>query len=164
TAPRRAELVDVDVPEDDLKPSEVIVRTKVSLLSGGTEGAMFQGYWLPGRPPRPFPYPTGYANVGEVIARGTAVAHLVPGDLVYSMAPHASVARVDAAERLCLKVPDGLPPEVAVFARLVTVPFASVRTSRARAGDRVAVVGLGLVGNLGAQVLQSAGFDVTAVD
>jgi threonine dehydrogenase-like Zn-dependent dehydrogenase len=44
------------------------------------------------------------------------------------------------------------------------VPLPTVRTAAARAGDRAAVVGLGLVGNLGAQVLRAAGMAVTGVD
>ena len=47
TAPREARLVETDVPTDDLRPSEVVVRTRVSLLSGGTEGAFFRGLPLP---------------------------------------------------------------------------------------------------------------------
>lgn len=164
TDPRRAELADLDLPTDDLGPSEVVIRTRVTLLSGGTEGAFFQGLPVPGRKRPPFPYPVGYANVGEVIAVGGAEAGVVPGALVYTMGRHASVVRVDASRRPCVPVPDGLPPEEAVFARLLTVPLTTLRIARARAGDRAAVVGLGLVGNLGAQLLREAGMAVTGVD
>src|SRR5437867_71543 len=164
TAPLEARLVETDVPTDDLRPSEAVVRTRVSLLSGGTEGAFFRGLPLPGREPPPFPYPTGYANIGEVIAVGGPAAGVAVGDLVYTMSPHASIARVDAAARPCVAVPAGLPPEEAVFVRLMTVSLTTIRTARARAGDRAAVVGLGLVGNLGAQLLQNAGMTVTAAD
>lgn len=164
TGQRRAELAEVDLSTDDLGPSEVIVRTRVTLLSGGTEGAFFQGLPLPGREPPPFPYPVGYANIGEVLAVGGAEAGVEPGALVYTMGRHAAVVRVDAARRPCVPVPDGLPPEEAVFVRLLTVPLTTVRVARARAGDRAAVVGLGLVGNLGVQLLQGAGMTVTAAD
>jgi 2-desacetyl-2-hydroxyethyl bacteriochlorophyllide A dehydrogenase len=164
TAPREVRVMDVEVPTQDLGPTEVVVRTRVTLLSGGTEGAFFLGLSLPGQERPPFPYPTGYANVGEVVAVGGAVAGVAPGDLVYTMRSHCSVARVDTARQLCLKVPEDLAPDVAVFARLMTVPLTSIRVSAARAGDRCAVVGLGLVGNLGAQLLQQAGMTVTGVD
>ncbi len=124
TAPRQVELVPFELPTDDLRPSEVVVRTRASLLSGGTEGASFQGQGLPGREPRPYPRSTGYANIGEVVAVGGPAA----------------------------------------FVRLATVPFTSIRTSFARAGDRAAVVGLGLIGNLGGQLLREAGMAVTGVD
>lgn len=164
TGYRQVELRDVAVPTDDLGPTEVVIRTRVSLLSGGTEGSWFQGLPLPGREPAPYPRTTGYANVGEVVAVGGPGAGFSPGDVVYTMSSHASHVRVDVAQRPCLRVPDGLPLEEAVFVRLLTVPLASIRTAAARAGDRAAVVGLGLVGNLGAQLLQIAGMEVTGVD
>jgi threonine dehydrogenase-like Zn-dependent dehydrogenase len=164
TGHRRIELQPFELAADDLGPTEVLIRTRVSLLSGGTEGAWFQGLPLPGGAAATYPRPTGYAGVGEAIAVGGPAAGVAVGDLVYSMSPHASLARVDAARTLCLPVPADLPPEEAVFARLITVPLATLRTSAARAGDRAAVVGLGLVGNLGAQVLESAGLATTGVD
>jgi threonine dehydrogenase-like Zn-dependent dehydrogenase len=164
TAYRQVELQPFELSSDDLAPTEVIIRTRVSLLSGGTEGAWFQGLPLPGREPAPYPRTTGYANVGEVIVAGGPAAGVAPGELVYTMSAHASHARVDAARQLCLPVPTGLPADEAVFARLLTVPLATLRTSQARAGDRAAVVGLGLVGNLGAQLLQAAGLATTGVD
>lgn len=163
-APRQVEILEVEVADEQLGPTEVIVRTRVSLLSGGTEGAFFQGLPLPGRERPPFPYPTGYANIGEVLAVGGPEAGVSPGDLVYTMSRHCSVARVDTARQLCARVPAGIPPEAAVFVRLMTVPLTTVRTAAARAGDSAAVVGLGLVGNLGAQVLRAAGMAVTGVD
>jgi threonine dehydrogenase-like Zn-dependent dehydrogenase len=164
TGPRRVELVDIDEPADVLAPTEALIRTKLTLLSGGTEGAWFQGQAIPGRPPMQYPFRTGYANIGEVISVGAGVTTVAPGDVVYSMGNHASLVKVDVASRVCVKVPPGLPIERAVFARLLTVPMASVRTAGARAGDRTAVTGLGLVGNLGAQLLQACGMPVTAAD
>lgn len=134
------------------------MRTKTSLLSGGTGGAGFQGQGLPGREQQPYPRTSCYANVGEVIAVGGPAAGVAVGDLVYTMSPHASHVRVDAAQRPCIKVP-GVPPAEATFVRLATVPSKSIRTSLARAGDRAAVVGLGLV-----QLLREAGMAVTGAD
>ena len=161
---RQVRLEPFDLATDALGPSEVVIRTKVSLLSGGTEGARFLGLPIPGRAPTPYPYGTGYASVGEVVAVGGEHAGVQPGDVVYTMSPHASIARVDTARQLCLKVPASLPLDEAVFVRLITVPMTSLRISSARIGDRAAVVGLGLVGNLGAQLLLNAGMEVTGVD
>lgn len=161
--PRQVRLDDFDVAAHEVGPTEVDVRTWVTLLSGGTEGAFFQGRPIPGSDPRPFPWTTGYANVGEVIAAGDD-AGIDAGDVVYTLGRHASRVRVDTAAQLCVAVPDGLEPEVAVFARLIAVPLATVRTARARAGDRAAVVGLGVVGNLAAQVLQVAGMATLGVE
>jgi threonine dehydrogenase-like Zn-dependent dehydrogenase len=80
------------------------------------------------------------------------------------MAPHASLVRVDARTALCVPVPDGLPDEHAAFARFAVVSMTTMLTTTARGGDEVAVVGLGLVGNLAAQVLRVAGMRVHAID
>lgn len=163
TGVRKVALEAVDLVVEGLGPTEVVLETRVSLLSGGTEGAWFQGQQIPGRPPLEWPRPTGYAVVGEVIVAGDESGFVV-GQTAYTMSPHASHHRLDTAQQMVLPVPDGLSAATAVFARLVAVPLVSVRTARARIGDRAAVVGLGLVGNLGAQVLQAAGLVTTGVD
>jgi threonine dehydrogenase-like Zn-dependent dehydrogenase len=61
-------------------------------------------------------------------------------------------------------VPDTLEPHIAVFTRLAMVSMSTLRTSTARLGDRAAVVGLGLVGNLAAQLCQIAGLTTLGVD
>jgi threonine dehydrogenase-like Zn-dependent dehydrogenase len=53
---------------------------------------------------------------------------------------------------------------VAVFVRLATVSMTTLKTTAARGGDEIAVVGLGLVGNLAAQVFQTCGMVVHAFD
>lgn len=164
TSYRQVRLESFDLSVEDLRPTEVVIQTRVTLLSGGTEGAWFLGLPIPGRRPLGYPHVTGYANVGTVIAVGGPEAGLTPGDVVFTMSSHASLARVDTARTLCAKVPDGIPVDEAVFVRLITVPLTSLRTATARIGDRGAVVGLGLVGNLGGQLLTSAGFETTGVD
>lgn len=148
-----------------LASTEAIIRTRLTLISPGTELARFQGQFafeddhLP-----PYPLTTvGYANIGTVIAAGAAVG-VAPGERVYSLANHASLARIDVQHSLCIPVPAGLSDEDAVFTRLATVSMTTLRTTIARGGDRVAVVGLGLVGNLAAQVFQTCGMPVNAFD
>jgi 2-desacetyl-2-hydroxyethyl bacteriochlorophyllide A dehydrogenase len=153
------------VSTDDLGPTEVVVRTKVTLISPGTELARwaaragFRDDWRP-----TFPLTdVGYANIGTVIAAGERVG-VAPGQRVYTMGNHASVVRVDAQRALCAPAPDGLPDEEAVFVRLATVSMTTLHTTTARGGDEIAVVGLGLVGNLAAQVFQACGMVVHAFD
>jgi 2-desacetyl-2-hydroxyethyl bacteriochlorophyllide A dehydrogenase len=164
-APGQAVLEPVEVDESGLGPTEVVVRTEVSLISPGTELANLHGkLGMHSDAPREYPMiGVGYANVGRVVAAGAQV-EARPGDRVYTMATHASVARIDAAERLCLPVPEGLPSERAVFARLATVSMTTMRTTVARGGDGVAVVGQGLIGNLAAQVFQASGARVNAFE
>jgi 2-desacetyl-2-hydroxyethyl bacteriochlorophyllide A dehydrogenase len=163
--PMQAELEPVQIDEGDLGPTEVIIRTHVTVISPGTELANLQGkLHMHTDAPRWYPMEQiGYANVGEVIAAG-AELDVTPGQRVYSMGYHASIVRLDARNRFCVPVPDDLTDERAVFVRLANVSMTTMRTTIARGGDGVAVVGLGLIGNLAAQVFQACGMRVNALD
>jgi 2-desacetyl-2-hydroxyethyl bacteriochlorophyllide A dehydrogenase len=165
TAPMQAEIEHIEISEEGLGPTEVIIRTHVTVISPGTELANLQGrLHMNTDAPRWYPMEQiGYANVGEVIAAGAAL-DVRPGQRVYSMGNHASIVRLDARERFCVPVPDDLPDEQAVFVRLANVSMTTMRTTIARGGDSVAVVGLGLIGNLAAQVFQACGMRVNALD
>jgi len=149
--------------EQDLGPHEVIAVTDASVISAGTELANLSGQaeLLEGGTVYPF-YP-GYAASGRVIAAG-AGAGVAAGATIYMTTHHASAVRFDARRTICLPLPEGLDPLWAPFARLATVSMTTLRLARARAGDRVAVVGLGLVGNLAAQIFHSAGMEVVGYD
>jgi 2-desacetyl-2-hydroxyethyl bacteriochlorophyllide A dehydrogenase len=164
TGPGRIEWESFAVTDDDLAPTELLVRTRTTVISPGTELAWLAGKTLDFGDDGPYvTIRPGYANIGIVLAAGSAVPAR-PGDRVYSMAPHATVARIDMGDRLCVPVPDGLADEEAVFARLATVSMTTLLTTSARGGDAVAVVGLGLVGNLAAQVFRRCGMAVSAID
>lgn len=159
------ELAQQSVSDTELGPTDVVVRTHVTVISPGTELARLAGAPLT-IDDRSATFPRadiGYANIGTVLAAGSALT-VRPGDRVYTMARHGSVVRVDAKRALCLPVPAGLADETAVFARLVSVSMTTLLTTKARGGDSVAVIGLGLIGNLAAQVFAAAGMRVTAVD
>jgi threonine dehydrogenase-like Zn-dependent dehydrogenase len=141
-------------------PGEVVGSTVCSLISPGTEVA---GAFRPG-PERPARYPAtpGYAAVFRVEAIGSGVTDLAVGDLVYTEGGHRSVQR-HPKDRV-VRVPEGLDPFVAVFARLMAVPMATLSTTAARPGDLVGVSGLGPVGHLAALVFAVSGYRVTAWD
>jgi 2-desacetyl-2-hydroxyethyl bacteriochlorophyllide A dehydrogenase len=174
TAPQRAELEDVEIEPDDLRPGEALVRAEYSIVSAGTEGAAYTNL-LAQVPaiyrPRPAIYParTGYGHLGEVVAVSTATAdgpdgtELKPGQRVLSFSRHASIVRCNAA-RFALPVPAGADGRRVVFTRMAGVAITALRASSAGAGDTVAVVGLGLVGNLAAQLFRLAGCEVIAFD
>lgn len=161
---RQARVEPFELDAEHLGPGEIVVRSLVTLISPGTEGATFLGLKAPGQSEEsPFPRRVGYASVARVIAAG-AEAQVAESDVVFTTSSHASVARVDTLRQVCVPLPEGLAPEEAVFARMATVSMASLRTTSARAGDRAAVVGLGLVGNLAAQLCQIGGMPTTALD
>jgi 2-desacetyl-2-hydroxyethyl bacteriochlorophyllide A dehydrogenase len=162
--PGKVEIETFSVDERDLGPTDVVVRTLVTAISPGTELARLSGKGLGlVDMPEPARFLPGYANIGTVLAVGADVS-VQPGERVYTMAHHASVARVDARRQLCVPAPAGLASEEAVFVRLATVSMTTLLTTIARGGDAVAVVGLGLVGNLAAQIFQHCGMRVSAID
>jgi threonine dehydrogenase-like Zn-dependent dehydrogenase len=163
----RVELEEVLVDLSDLGPHEVVVQARRSLISSGTELAHYRGDSLVGLgPPVQGPRPTfhpGYAMVGTVLAAGPNSGFAV-GASVLSHTPHQSVVRFDPGQYVCLPLPAGIGLDVAPFARIGQVGAVSLQLSAARPGDTVAVIGLGLVGNLVAQLAQASGYRVVSVE
>ena len=138
-------------------PTEVTIRTLVSIISAGTELACLRGTESWAR----LPLNPGYGSVGEVIALGSQVQGLKVGDWVLTYGKHASHTK---ARVMALPLPKGLEPTQAVFARMANVSITALRVSPPELGDRVAVIGMGLVGNFAAQLSQLAGCEVIAID
>jgi 2-desacetyl-2-hydroxyethyl bacteriochlorophyllide A dehydrogenase len=163
TGPREASLTEVEVSEVPLTAHEVLLRTHYSLISPGTELANYAAEQTLYPGPRTYPISPGYAAVGEVIDAG-AEAPVRPGEMVLAHTPHRAVSRFDSRTHVCIRLPDGVEPEQAPLARLAQVSAVSVRLMGARPGDQAAVTGLGLVGNLAAQLLRCAGLRVLGVE
>ncbi len=154
----QAELVELQRDPRPLGPAEVAGRTLVSLVSPGTELAVYQGQHAGSR----FPCGTGYAAVMQVESAGAEVAGIRPGDRCFCMGPHQSFQRLPAAE--ALRIGENLSPEAAVFARMMGISMATLATTSARPPAKVLVTGLGLVGNLAAQVFAACGYEVIGCD
>ena len=149
-----------EVPEPSA-PHTVVARSLCSLVSPGTELAIFTGshigFTLP-QPPFPMmPHRPGYAMVGEVQALGTAVQGLRVGQRVLMEAGHGTFALADIRTHAVVLVPDGVPDEVAPLARMAGIAFTALRLAPPELGERVAVLGLGLVGLLAGQLYRLAG-------
>jgi Zn-dependent alcohol dehydrogenase len=139
---------------------EVVVRTLHTGVSRGTETLVFTGrvpasQWEAMRAPFqegdfPAPVKYGYLNVGVVEG---GVADLI-GRTVFCLYPHQSryVVPVGAVT----VVPDGVPADRAVLAGTVETAVNAVWDARPQLGDRIAVVGGGMVGCSVAAIL--AGF------
>ncbi len=65
---------------------------------------------------------------------------------------------------LCVPVPEGVDFEQAAFATVGSIALHGVRQADVQLGERVAVIGLGLVGQLAAQLLRAAGCRVVGID
>jgi threonine dehydrogenase-like Zn-dependent dehydrogenase len=85
------------------------------------------------------------------------------GQRVFAQVQHGSAGNVPAGRAVPL--PEGLPLEEAAFASLSTVAQTGVRLARLELGEAVAVVGMGLVGELATQYAHLSGaFPLLAVD
>lgn len=157
TAPNQVELQLFDLDLDQLAPDEVIIQVSHSLISPGTELACLRGTESWAR----LPFVPGYAGCGKVLAVGSAVQDVRIGERVFSYTKHASIA---PARVLIAPLPEGLDPVKACFARMAAVSITALRVSAAELGDYVAVIGLGLVGNLCAQLFALAGCEVIGLD
>ena len=106
------------------------------------------------------PLPLGYCNVGVVVNGDGTVFET--GQRVVSNGPHASTVRVPF--NLCAAIPDNVDDESAAFTVLGAIALQGVRLSEPTLGECFVVMGLGLVGLLTVQILKANGCRVLAVD
>jgi threonine dehydrogenase-like Zn-dependent dehydrogenase len=167
TAPGRGEIRPVALPEPG--PDDVLVRTLRSGVSRGTETLVFRGGvpagqyaamrapFQEGEFPAPVKY--GYLNVG-------VVEHGPPelcGRTVFCLFPHQTAYVVPASA--VAVVPDGVPAARAVLAGTVETAVNALWDAQPLLGDRMSVVGAGMVGCCVARLLaRFPGAHVTLVD
>jgi 2-desacetyl-2-hydroxyethyl bacteriochlorophyllide A dehydrogenase len=130
---------------------EAFVEAKASCVSPGTERAVLCG--LPGSR-RGFPYSPGYSTAGIVVRAGRG-SDLKPGDRVAGRMPHGSHGVLSRGS--LFRIPDGVTNEDASFLELGIICLQGVRKAAIRPGERVAIVGQGLIGQLAARLARAAG-------
>ena len=110
--------------------------------------------------------PTGYSAAGVVIEVGAQVDGFRVGDRVAcagaGIANHAEVINVPI--NLAVKIPNGLPDKFASTVTLGSIALQGVRRCEPTLGETIVVVGLGLLGQLTAQMLKANGCRVIGVD
>jgi 2-desacetyl-2-hydroxyethyl bacteriochlorophyllide A dehydrogenase len=159
------EVAQHDLPTE-LGSREVLIRNRLGLISPGTELAMFcrthPGFEVEGHWAR-YPYYPGYCSVGVVEAVGDRVDGIALGDRVVHQANHSTHTRQPASA--VIRVGDALSDERAVFLKLLGIALTPQLLAPLRFGESALVVGLGLVGNLAAQLCREAGaFPLAGVD
>jgi len=113
------------------------------------------------------PSALGYSSAGTVVAVGEGVTDVQPGDRVACAGVgHAVHAEFACVPRLLVaRIPsDAVNFEEAAFTTVGSVAIHGVRTAEVGLGDVVAVIGLGLLGQLTLQVLKAAGCCVLGMD
>ncbi|MCC7208294.1 MAG: zinc-binding alcohol dehydrogenase [Anaerolineae bacterium] len=167
TRPGHVELGDALIP--DPGPGDVLVEAAYSCISPGTELRVLGGS---GEGGAIWPLIPGYAMAGRVIACGDGVT-LREGAPVFCggttradrhLAWGAHVSHAVQSADYVMPVPEGVDLLEAAVARLASIAYHGLRLSRPQPHERVAVVGLGPIGQLSARLHHLTGAHVVAAD
>lgn len=180
------------VPCPSVKREHLLIRTKRSLISTGTERMIIdfgKGSLLSKARSQPekvkmvidkiktdgllptieavrnkleIPVPMGYCNVGTVIEVGSGVTGFSVGDRVASNGSHSEVVCVP--KNLCARVPDGVSDDEASFTVIGAIALQGIRLANPSIGESFAVIGLGLIGLITVQILRANGTRVLGMD
>jgi 2-desacetyl-2-hydroxyethyl bacteriochlorophyllide A dehydrogenase len=163
-----------------LGPRELRVRTLYSGISAGTEMTAYRGsnpyiskqwdaehrLFLDSRAPSQ-PYPLsgwGYEEVGEVVEVGPEVSTLKVGNIVYGTWGHRThhiLQEEYASQRI---KPEELDPILAIYSHLGPIALNGILDANIHVGETVAVFGLGVLGQVIAQLAKLNGARVFGVD
>lgn len=151
------------VPE--LKMNEVLIKVHASLISPGTEIGAVKNFRA-NPDPKKEAFAFGYANSGEIIKVNGDCKGLKPGMRVAAMgggaALHANYACVPV--NLVVPIPDNVTCAQASYACLGATSLQSVQRTVPQLGEYGIILGLGIVGNLAAQLSMLNGARVIAWD
>ena len=160
-APGRGELRKEILPAP--RSDQVLVRTVASGISRGTEALVFAGRVPPSqyqamRSPLmsgafPFPVKYGYSTIGRT----------AQGARVFALHPHQDVFLAPAP--MCIPLPDTVPSHRGVLAANMETALNLTWDATPLAGERILVIGAGVIGLLSASLLAAIpGAQVTVVD
>jgi 2-desacetyl-2-hydroxyethyl bacteriochlorophyllide A dehydrogenase len=153
--------------DSDVAESEFIVKNRYTAISAGTELSIYTGTNPKVYEPNSwcnYPHVPGYSALGEVVVAGSGV-DLKPGDLVFHHGHHATYDKVYAGYSHYVKIPENLlRPEVTLVRFAAIVQSGSIRLSEVKLGDKIALIGLGIIGQIASQLFSLSGGDVVAFD
>ncbi|MFW7380492.1 MAG: zinc-binding dehydrogenase [Oligoflexus sp.] len=159
-APCKVILEDITIAE--LEPKQVLLKSICSAISPGSERLIYRGHFPKDQPidlnfkdqKKTFSYPMsyGYCLVGEIIATGSEISSRYLGKRAFVFQPHQAHA-VCSFEELIL-LPADLDPFDACFLANCETACNLVLDTRPLLGERIAVIGQGIVGHLTQKILQ----------
>ena len=182
----------VDIPCPCVGPGQLLIGTRASLISAGTERMLVefgQANLLDKARSQPErvrqvldkvrtdglvptleavrnkldqPLALGYCNAGVVLAIGSGVEGFAVGDRVASNGPHAEVVCVP--HTLCTSIPNEVGDDEAAFTVPGAIALQGIRLLNPTLGERIVVSGLGLLGLLAVQMLVANGCQVLGID
>jgi threonine dehydrogenase-like Zn-dependent dehydrogenase len=143
---------------------EVRVRTEASLVSAGTELAIYtsihQGLTNPNVSWPKYPQVMGYMAVVRVDAVGSEVTGYRKGDRLLTSTGHVSHALLDVSENSPARfwrLPDQGPAHRLVFARMAKTAATALTRTEVTFTQSVVVVGLGIIGQVTLRLFEAAG-------
>jgi predicted dehydrogenase/threonine dehydrogenase-like Zn-dependent dehydrogenase len=181
-----------DVPCPRVRPGCILIRTRASLISAGTERMLIEfgkasliqkAKQQPDKVKQTLdkvktdglmptinavkskldqPLPLGYCNAGVVLEVGSGVEGFEVGQRVVSNGHHAEVVCIP--KNLCAAVPDDVDDEDAAFTVLGAIALQGIRLVNPTLGETIVVTGLGLIGLLTVQLLRANGCRVLGID
>jgi predicted dehydrogenase/threonine dehydrogenase-like Zn-dependent dehydrogenase len=181
-----------DVPAPSVEPGHLLIQTRRTIVSQGTEkmlvqfgkASLFQK--LRSQPTKARqvlgkirtdgfvptleavfrkldrPLALGYCNSGVVIGVGNGVVNYQIGDRVASNGPHAEV--VSVPHNLVAKIPPNVSDESAAFTVVGAIGLQGIRLAKPELGETFVVIGLGLIGQITGQLLRANGCRVIGFD
>lgn len=181
-----------EVPAPEVRSGCVLIRTKYSLVSLGTERMLVEfgkanliqkARQQPEKVKQVLdkirtdglmptmeavfnkldqPLPLGYCNVGEVIAVGSGVFDFKIGDRVASNGHHAEFVCVP--QNLVAHIPENVQDQEATFTVIGSIGLQGIRLLNPTFGETIVVIGLGLIGLITAEILKNNGCNVIGFD
>ena len=181
-----------DIPRPRAGYGQVLVRTRATLVSAGTERMLVdfgKAGWIAKARQQPDkvrmvlnkigtdglaptveavmrkldqPLPMGYCNAGQVVEVGAGVTAFAVGDRVVSNGKHAEYVAMPV--NLCAHVPDAVDDESAAFTVVGAIALQGIRLVAPTLGECVVVTGLGLIGLITVQLLRAQGCRVLGLD
>lgn len=173
---RKAEIKEAEMPVPG--PGQYLVKSRVTLISTGTEMTAYCGEFEPGTNwEKNFscPYYPGYTCIGEIVESGEGADRSLIGKRMATDQPHqayglssgddpGSGEQFHGRSRF-QPVPDGITDEDAVFSNIAVIVMNGIRGSGIRWGESAVVFGQGLLGQFATRFLRLSGaFPVFACD
>jgi predicted dehydrogenase/threonine dehydrogenase-like Zn-dependent dehydrogenase len=189
---KSGEVVLESVPAPAASPGCVVVQTRRSLVSMGTErmllnfgrsGLLGKARQQPDKVRQVLdkvrtdgliatletvrskldePMPLGYCSVGTVIEVGRDITDIPLGARVACNGKHAEI--VSVPRNLCALIPDSVSDDAAAFTVLGAIALQGIRLAEPTLGEAIVVTGLGLIGLLTVQLLRAQGCRVLGLD
>lgn len=164
TAASTVEIEDRPIPKPG--PGQVLVHTRRTLISTGTELTILKGVYPEGSAWATygkFPFVPGYDNVGDVVEVGEGVDKSLVGSRISSFGTHSLYSTVNVTDTRAIR--DDVSDDHAAFGTISDICYNAVRRGEPTWGDVCVVYGLGLLGQFAVRCLLFAGVrPVFAVD